>query len=396
MRSFSKAGLGAVTAATMATSTFPIIVASVLAAQLIDEYGISRAQVGFLVTATGLGGALASPFFGRLTDVLGAVRSVIGTLLLGALTLTALALSPTYAVLVGAAVLTGLPNGWGNPSTNSLIVDNVPSGSRGVITGIKQSGVQIGTFLGGLLLPVFAGWWNWRVAVLIFLAMPLGGMLGMLGRTDPANRERRHEAGDGLLPSSVWWIAAYGFISGLASSAILGFLPLFANEELGWTEAAAGVLISLTGFTGIAARIIWPRLSERRIGHGRTLRILAGLTMITGVLLALASMEVVAGWALFPAVLLLGGGAIAWNAVGMLAVMDFSPHGLVGKGTGVVLFGFLLGLAIGPPLMGFSVDALGTYTPGWLASAALLGLSGLLTVWIPSGGTLPDQVRDDS
>ena len=75
MRSFSKAGLGAVTAATMATATFPVIVSSVLAAELIDRFGIGRAQVGLLVTATALVGALASPFFGRLTDRIGAVTA---------------------------------------------------------------------------------------------------------------------------------------------------------------------------------------------------------------------------------------------------------------------------------------------------------------------------------
>ena len=68
MRSFSRAGLGAVTAATMATATFPLIIASVLAAELIDRFGIARSQIGLLVTATSLVGALASPFFGRVTD----------------------------------------------------------------------------------------------------------------------------------------------------------------------------------------------------------------------------------------------------------------------------------------------------------------------------------------
>ncbi|MGD2043776.1 MAG: MFS transporter, partial [Acidimicrobiia bacterium] len=181
MRSFSKGGLGAVTAAAMATSTFPIAVASVLAAHLIDEFDISRAEVGFLVTASGLVGAVASPFFGRLTDRLGAVRSVVGTLAAGGAALAALALSPNYAVLIVAAILTGFPNGWGNPSTNALIVDNVPPGSRGVLTGIKQSGVQVGFFLGGMLLPLFAGLWSWRLAVLAFLVMPLAGLLGMIG-----------------------------------------------------------------------------------------------------------------------------------------------------------------------------------------------------------------------
>jgi predicted MFS family arabinose efflux permease len=68
MRSFSKLGLGAVTAATMATSTFAIVVSSVLAVQLIDEFEISRAQIGILALANGIVGAFASPLFGRITD----------------------------------------------------------------------------------------------------------------------------------------------------------------------------------------------------------------------------------------------------------------------------------------------------------------------------------------
>jgi MFS family permease len=389
MRPFSKPGLGAVTAATMATATFAIIVASVLAAQLREEFGITRAQIGALVLANGIVGGLSSPLFGRITDRLGSVRSVVGSLCIGSITLTAWALSPTYAVLVVAALVTGLSNAWGNPATNALIIENVPAGERGVVTGVKQSGVQIGTFLGGLLLPLFTAWWSWRVAVLLFLAMPIGGLLGMIGRRDPHRGVSRQRRSTGRLPASVRWIAAYGFVSGLATSAIFGFIPLFAHEDIGWSEAAAGALVALTGLAGIGARMMWPRLSERFIGHGRTLRILAVMSTFTAIILALASVGVVGGWALYPAALLLGGGAIAWNAVGMLAVMDFSPEGAVGKGTGLVLLGFLLGLAFGPLLMGFSVDQLGTYTVGWIAAAVLLALSGLISFRIPLGTVVP-------
>lgn len=392
MRSFSKVGLGAVTATTMATSTFPIIVASVLAAQLLEEFDIGRTQVGLLVTASGLVGALVSPALGKLTDRLGAVRSMVWTLAGSAVTLTALALSPDYGFLFAAAVLTGLPNGWGNSATNALIVDNVATGVRGVVTGVKQSGVQIGTFLGGLLLPVFTVWWNWRVAVLIFLAMPAGGLLAMIGRKDPNHHESRGTIlSGGKLPTSVTWIAIYGFASGLGSSAIIGFLPLFAEEDQLWSKPAAGTILAIVGLTGVVGRILWSRWSERSLGHGRTLRILAWMTTATSVLLALASVGFAPSWVLVPAAILLGGGAVAWNAVGMLAVMEISPPGLVGKGTGAVLFGFLFGLALGPPLMGYSVDVLGTYTPGWLATAALMTISGLIAFKVPDGVTIADS-----
>lgn len=391
MRSFSKLGLSAVTAATMGTSTFAIVIASVLAAPLIDEFGITRAQVGLLVMANGIVGAFASPVFGWITDSFGSVRSVVGSLSIGTITLLGWGLSPTYTILVIAALVTGLSNAWGNPSTNALIVDNVPAGERGIVTGVKQSGVQIATFLGGLLLPVLTGWWSWRVAVLAFLAMPIGGLLGMIGRRDVQRKASMSLTGPPL-PLVVRWIAVYGLVSGLATSALIGFIPLFAHESMGWSEAAGGTLVAVIGLAGIGARVMWPRLAERSIGHGRTLRILAGLSTFTAILLALASAGVLPSWTLIPAALLLGGGAVAWNAVGMLAVMDFSPEGAVGKGTGLVLFGFLLGLAFGATLMGLSVDELGSYTAGWIGTAVLLVTSGIISFRIPSGTTVAEPV----
>ena len=391
MRSFSRVGLGVVTSATMAIATFAIIAAGVLAADLIDQFDISRAQVGLLVMANGVLGALMSPVFGRVTDRVGAVRSVVGTLLVGSCTLIAWSVSPTYQILFVAALITGVSNAWGNPSTNALIVDNVPPGQRGVVTGVKQSGVQIGTFLGGLLLPVFAGWWGWRVAMACFLFIPVTGLIGMIGRRDHSRAATRVEAADGQIPKSVRWIALYGFISGMATSSMIAFLPLFANERLEWSMAAGGSLIALTGLAGIGARVFWPRLSEKTLGHGRTLRILATITTLAGVTLGLISLGRLGSWALIVAALLIGGGAIAWNAVGMLAVMDFAPSGLVGKGTGLVLFGFLSGLALGPPLMGLSVDQLGTYTPGWFGTAGLLVVSAAISFRVPAGSTVATQ-----
>ena len=390
MRSFTRAGLSAATAATMATATFPVIIISVLAVELIEEFEITRAQLGLLVTATGLVGAFASLVFGRLTDRVGATAATRSVLVVGMFTLTGFALAPSYALLFVAALATGVPNGWANPATNTLIVDNVPVGQRGTITGLKQSGVQVGTFLGGLLLPVFAVLWSWRIAVLLFLVMPLSGLVAMRGRKSPPVDGSSNALAKPRLPGAVRWIALYGWISGMATSAMFGFLPLFAEEDQMWSSQAAGSLLAAVGVTGIAARILWPRASEKRLGHGPTLRIVSILSTITAVLLALAAAGAVPTWVLVPAALLLGAGSVAWNAVGMLAVMDLSPPGMVGKGTGVVVFGFLLGYAAGPPLMGFSVDTLESYQAGWLGAAGLLLVAALIAGRVPARSTLAD------
>src|SRR5918996_2230354 len=296
MRSLSRVGLSAITSATMAIATFPIIVFSVLAADLIEEFSVTRFQVGILVTATGLVGSLVSPTFGRVTDRVGAVTSTRAVLALGLATLIGLALSPTYLMLVTASLLTGVPNGWSNPATNALIVENMPIGQRGMVTGIKQSGVQVGTFLGGLLLPPLALKWGWRLAVVSFVVIPTVALFGLRKHRDSHREPRGHHEGRGPLPTSVKWVALYGTLSGVASSAMFGFFPLFAEEDQLWTPWAAGFMIAVIGLTGIAARITWPTVSERRLGHGLTLRLLALLSTASAVLLALAASDVVGNW----------------------------------------------------------------------------------------------------
>lgn len=380
--------LGAVSSATMTIATFPLIIFSVLAAELISEFGITRGQVGFLVTANGLVGALASPYFGGLTDRIGAVTSTKAVFAVGIVILLGMAASPVYGILLAAALVAGISHGWGNPATNALIVENVPPGSRGLLTGVKQSGVQVGTFLGGLLLPLFTAIWNWRVAVAIFVLIPAAGWLGLRGNTyGPYQRAEAHP-GVSLVPVAVRWIAVYGALSGMATSALFTFLPLFAEEVKLWSPQAAGSLIALVGLVGVVARIAWPPISERGLGHGRALRIIGVFSTLSAVLLLLAAAGVLSGWVLVPAALLLAVGSISWNSVGMLAVMDLSHPAGVGKGTGLVLLGFLLGYAVGAPLMGASVDSLGTYVPGWVAAATMLVASALVAGRVPAGSTL--------
>ncbi|MDJ0925701.1 MAG: MFS transporter [Acidimicrobiia bacterium] len=389
MRSFSTAGLSAITAAAMGTGVFPIIVSSVLAAEFIAAFDISRAQVGLLVTSSGLVGGLLAPSLGRLTDRIGAVTATRGVLIVGAVTMTGIALAPTYPILVTAALAAGIANGWCNPATNLLIVDNMEPGRRGVVTGIKQSGVPITTFLAGLLLPAIAVLSNWRVAVLMVLLMPIGALVAMTRReSQPRHAADSADAAGGYVPVSVKWIAVYAAVSGLATNAAFVFIPLFAEEDQAWSPQAAGALLAMVGLVGVAARITWPQLSERRLGHGPTLRILGGLSMMSAAILAVAAVGEIPAWLLVVSAVLLGAGSIAWNAVGMLAVMDLTPKGTVGRGTGIVLLGFLFGSAAGTPLLGLSVDLLGTYGPGWISVAVLHAATILIAFKIPKGSVV--------
>lgn len=378
-----KFGFGTVLALIMGISTFALTVFGVLTSQLIDQFGISRWQVGALVTASSAAGALLSPAIGRLADYFGARRTALANISLGSLALTALALAPTFGLLVAAALVTGIAQGMGNPSTNKLISFHVPLGRRGLITGIKQSGVQIGTVIGGLTLPALALTWGWRWAVAVFALVAGASLVAAVFvlPPDPVSGSAP-DTGDGRMPRAIVRLGLYGFLLGAGGTALFTYTALYAQEALGFNEATAGVAVALMGLVGIVSRIAWSRRAEIGDRYRGTLLRLAALATLAALLMAASDLVPPLVWL---AAAVTGLSASAWNSVGMLAVMFMVSPTSTGRASGVVLFGFLAGLGLGAPLFGWSVDALGTYLPGWLAAAALFATGWLVALGLPGG-----------
>lgn len=373
----------------MAGATFVLTVFGVLPNELIAEFGLSRAQLGLLGTASSLTGAAVSFGLGRVVDRLGARVSAIATLALGGFALLAVAGAPGFALLMVAAASSGLGQAGGNPSTNKLISLHVPAGRQGVTTGIKQSGVQAGTLLGGLLLPVGAVTLGWRTTVVLCAAVPLvtATLVRFLVPPDPA-----HAVGEAVrqvparFPRLIYLVAGYGFLIGAGGSAIFAFLSLFAQESLGMSSIEGGRMVAVMGMAGIVARIGWGRAAEAWLGTVTSLRVIAALAMVAaGLLWAAPLLGAAAVWA---ASVVTGASASAWNAVGMLAVIQQSDSRQAGRASGVVLTGFLAGLALGAPLFGYAVDRMGAYRPGWLVVAAVFALAGLMMLG-PTRSTVP-------
>lgn len=369
-------------ALTMAASTFSFTTFSVLSRPLLEAFALRRWQLGALVTATAAVGALTSPVLGRVSDRIGGRGALELTLGLSAAVLVGLALSPVYLILIVAALAAGLAQATANPGTNKLIGLHAAGGTRGTVTGIKQAGVQAGVFLGGSLLPLGALHIGWRQTLLIAAGVPVLGLLASR-RLIPADTPT--DAGSALdqIRASrspfLLRLALYGFLIGAGWSAVFTYLPDYAQTALGWSPTRAGLLVSVAGLCGMAGRIGWSRLAERRLGAPATLMALAviGLAAVLAVLLAARS----------PALLWLGAAALgassgSWNSVGMFAVIDRMPPHLSGAASGVVMFGFLIGLGTGAPLFGWAVDVTAAYAPG-LLTVMVVHLAGL---WI--AGTL--------
>src|SRR5437763_5768737 len=225
-----------------------------------EDLGISRTALGSLTTVMYTVGAVLSPVAGPLVDRFGGRRSLVVAFATGGLGVAVAAAGGRhYAGLVAGAAVFGVSVAFGNPATNQLAARVVQAGRHGIVTGVKQSGVQIGAFLAGLVLPGVAGAAGWRAA--------LGGcgLLGAAGlaltvRYVPRPSEERHAAATRAVPAdetapegrrsralgrrldrAVNRLTAFALLMGVGVGAVGAYLPLYTVEELGFSRGTAGL-----------------------------------------------------------------------------------------------------------------------------------------------------------
>ncbi|NNL12659.1 MAG: MFS transporter [Acidimicrobiia bacterium] len=360
-------------AATVFTVTIPVI-----ATFLIDDFGISRTELGSLGSVGALLAAVSSPFAGRLTDRIGG-RNAALIVLTGATGAAVLfAVSPVFGAMFGGAVVAAISGAGGNPGTNKLIAAFLEPGRRGFITGLKQTGPQVGSFFAGLLAPWGATTFGWRstmvvIGLLMVLSIPLAMRVVPPDRPRPADRR----PSDGPLPAGIWWVAVYGSLLGFGGSATF-LLPLFVEESLGESPRVAGVAAALLGGVAIAGRLQWARIAERKASPAPTLAILA-VTSVVAMAFMLTSIDAGTGW-MWVGTVVLGLSSSSWTSVGAIAVIAIAGSKAAGRASGIVWFGFLAGLGLGPPLYGFTVDETSSYAPMWWIALGSFALAAVVAV----------------
>lgn len=378
-------GFAAVLAMGMALSMAPGSVIGVLARFFIDDLGLTRTEVGALATFYASVVMTSSLPLGALTDRIGGRRMLV--LLLACVSFGVLGMALSWGIwpLFLFAGVAGLPAGGANPATNNLIAERVPVGSRGWITGIKQSGVQLGIFSVGAVLPVTALHLGWRWALALSALIPMAGVAAVLlgipaGRRRPAAVKKTGPAGS-RLPAAVWWLAVYGVAMGIVVAVYVSFLPLYAQEKIEMNLEAAGLVMVVYGAAGAVARVLWGRIAERA-GDPAVPLIWIGCLSIGAVLMTWAASPT-AALLVWAGSVLMGVGAGAWTAVGMVAAMTMTGPERAGRSAAAIMLGFGLGMTIGPIVFGWGVDASDGYgLPMGCLVLFLAASVALMLLWI--------------
>jgi MFS family permease len=364
-------GLPVALVTAMTVGTAGQFIAPILGPLFLPEFGLGRTQLGFLTAVFYAVGAVASPPAGRLADRSGDRTSMVLTFALGGAGLAVMGLAPGYAAVVLGIAVTGLAAAMANPATNRLVLASYPPGRRGAITGLKQSGVQLGTLLAGVALPPLALAVGWRAALVISGAIAASGALlslAVVPRTEHAiQRHSPTTDADGGGTQLVLTLCVFAALMGLGIAAVTTYLPIYTIEALDLTLTRAGIITGTIGALGIAARLFWGVTADRLGAPVRVLPILAGGATVGVGLLAAA--PTVGTWALWVGAAVFGATAMGWNGVAMLVAMTAVPPARTGWATGRVILAFYLGLVASPIPFGMVADRTGSYLAGWIAVA---------------------------
>jgi len=378
----TSAVLGFVLVMTMTMGAFQVIALAIVADDLTDDLGMTALLFGAVATANTVVGALFAPRSGRVTDLIGPKPSVVLVMVIASIGMFITAAANSAWILFVSCAFSGLCQGWCNPATNKLIAERVPPGNRGTLTGIKQSGVQLGGFLAGATLPTIASASSWRTGLVVYAIAAAATavialvFLGPDGPRDTGSTAEQTRAQDGALPRAIWLLTIYALLMGTVVGGTGRFLPLFAENQLGMSNFAAGMVSALLGGLAIATRILWGGLSESQVRPSLALAIQAALAACA---LGLMLLAVPIGSGMLWVMAAVGSlGLNSWNSVAMLAVITGVPTALAGRASGVVVFGFMTGLSIGGVFPGLIEELTGRYDLAWATLLVLALVSSVL------------------
>ncbi|MDE0613891.1 MAG: MFS transporter [bacterium] len=378
MTALSKVGRGpAVVAASMMVLGFGSSLGffpGYFVAALRDDLGISRAQVGLLVSlhfgCTGLGSIIGA----RITEKVGTRAAVVTDQLIVAVAAWTAALLDSYAALVGAAVFAGFGYALANAATNEAVAASVPETRRTLALSAKTSGVPMVALISATLVPWASDRWSWNLILMIAgTAAAASALISSAVIPDIRASQRAAQTGASVLPKGFWWFAVSAcFVVGSGQPLFSWTVP-YLDEALGTSKPVAGAISGLAAGVGAICMSL-TALRADYLGRARRVPLIVGLSSV----LAASNLVIMSGLSLGVAIAAIGmfvGFIAQLAAIGIMhaAVVDRAPHA-VARATGVTMTGYYLGALATPVSFGALVDWLGTYTWAWLAMALCSGV----------------------
>ncbi|TJY66109.1 MFS transporter [Arthrobacter sp. CAU 1506] len=390
-------------AAALSVSVVPLFMSTsgVFLKPISDEFGWSRGAISAGVAIGGLLSVLVQPMVGSAIDKWGVRRVVPVGVILMALNLAALAVTPAvlgvYVLLVALLAVTGGPQ---NPVSYVKTVARWVDRRRGLAIGLAVTGVAIGQAVIPQYAQYLVGLFGWRAgyfglaALLLIVALP--SVLGLVrdpkpgevpGTTvhplaaDQATQKLTGISVRSALRNRTFWLLASSVL--LATMVIVGTtihaVPLLTDN--GWSPAEAAGSLAALGMASIAGRIfaglLYDRFHAPKVG---------------AIVFAVACLGIVflaSGTAPIFALITIGFAAGAeTDLIAFLASRYFGLHSY-SQLTGYLFGAAGIGTGLGPVVLGTAFDVNGTYTSVLFLFAGALLIAAALLLFLPKTYPFP-------
>jgi MFS family permease len=359
-----------------------ITVVGLLIEPIKHELGLTDVQVGLVHTTSFFAayGLFAIPM-GMLADRRKRVRLILAAMLLWCGSLILVGLSHDLWLLALAKAIMGLALAVTYPAAMSLMADNFAPNRRAFATatfGIGQDlGAGAGLLIGGIgysaLVAMVAvnphalgGIAPWRAVSLIFAAIGLLLIPGILAMREPSRMEMRSSGGGSfrelwnfrgfLIPLFVGMMALGGVVSGLrtwVAPALMRLYGLQPGDFAVWLSAV--MLISGLGGHVLSSKLV--NMARAR-GGDQTAMLLAALAAalcIPGSFLAMTAG--IWGFAALMSVFMIASGVAV--SIPVIVINFRIPNELRGLCMGLYIVLISLSGMIGAPLIGYASQRLG-------------------------------------
>lgn len=357
-------------------AAFAIFTVPVLATEIAADLGLEPAVAG-LYTATLFAGAiLGSALAGAVSRQVGAFAASLGSILLISAGIALLA-AGRFWLLAPAVLLAGFGYGLVNPTASALLVRVTPPERRGWVFSVKQTGVPIGTALGGFVAPPLAHALGWQATL---LGIAAAGVLMVVPFAGEALRSLKAERSTGHGPAGgvqllqrhrqLLVLAMGSFALAALQLCLTTFLTAHLVLNGGLSLVQAGQVFACSQIGGAVARPLWGKLADRTGRAGRTLCLIGVLGSIMGLLTAF----VTPGWPLFAMILVstgFGGTSLAWNGVFFAEIVRIVRPDEAAAATGGAQLFTYSGIVTGPLLFALVASLAGGFGPAYAALAAV-------------------------
>lgn len=352
-------------------------------------YGVTNTQTGILFTAMMLAYASVQFPAGVLGDRIGRPVVILGGAAVFSGAALLVAFSPSFFVVLLAAVLIGLATGPHKAVAIPLLSNQYPDRTGRALGAMDTIG-QFGGMTAPLAVVVFLGIAFWQgvfvlgaalsVVFAVLFYLRVRGDKSLQVREAPVETETENDETE---PSYISVFAdrelllfmLVTMLFTFAWNGLSSFFPLFLVTEKRISSGAAGALYSLL-FAASISQAVTGDLSDR-VGRLRVGVLLFG-AMFVGVvsLLFVESLP-----ALVMVTLLIGVGFHGFRPVRDSYLMDVIPDNIGGGTLGVVRTGMTAIGALAPAIIGFLSDTAGFETAFAVIGIAAAG-AGILTYLI--------------